>query len=166
MRLQMSSKDLVPSHNSHSRLFMSSSGRRNSLGARNILARRPSKRRNRFGCLMTMKRPVTPSNSGWGPVAPLRPHQTGRRTGYDSSSSSFIVNPQMSMPRVHPSKDSIQAIPVKAQRRIKSSRSVKFRRYHVATPRIEHADINNHHPSGIYLAEPSPSLGCRLKSRL
>ena len=58
----------------------------------------------------------------------------------------------------------MQAIPVKAQNLIKSSRSVKFRRYHVVTPRIEQADISNHHPSGMARATTSPSLGCRLKS--
>ena len=68
------------------------------------------------------------------------------------------------MVSVQPSKESMQAIPVKAQTRIKSSRSVKFRRYHVATPSTEQADISNHHPSGMVRATASTSLGCRLKS--
>ena len=67
------------------------------------------------------------------------------------------------MDRVHPSKDSMQAIPVNAKRRIKSSRSLKFRVYHVATPRIEHAAINSHHPPGMYRAEPSPLIGMSLE---
>ena len=69
------------------------------------------------------------------------------------------------MVSVQPSKDSIHAIPVNAHNRIKSSRSVKFLRYHVATPRIEQADISNHQPSGMAGHTTSPSLGCRLKSQ-
>ena len=70
------------------------------------------------------------------------------------------------MESVQPSKESMHAIPVNAQRRIRSSLSVKFLRYHVATPRIEQADISNHQPSGMVGATTSPSLGCRLKSQL
>ena len=70
------------------------------------------------------------------------------------------------MVSVQPSKESMHAIPVNAQRRIRSSLSVKFLRYHVATPRIEQADISNHQPSGMVGATTSPSLGCRLKSQL
>jgi hypothetical protein len=44
----------------------------------------------------------------------------------------------------------MQEIPVKAKSRIKSSRSLKFRMYHVATPSIEQAAINSHHPPGMY----------------
>ena len=162
MSSQISSKERVPSHNSHRRLFKSSNGRRNSLGAPNMRASNPSNRRKRLGWRMTMNRPVTPSNSGWGPAAPLRPHQTGRRTGYEPSSS-FIDIPQMSIDNVHPRRDSIHAIPVNAQRRINSSRSVKFRRYHVATPRIEQADISNHQPSGMVCAEPFPLIAMSLE---
>ena len=57
-------------------------------------------------------------------------------------------------------------VTITANRRIKSSRSVKFRMYHVATPRIEQAAIMSHHPPGMHCAAPSPSLGCRLKTGL
>ena len=69
------------------------------------------------------------------------------------------------MDSVQPRRDSIQAMPVNAQSRIKSSRSEKFLRYQVLTPRIEQADNSNHQPSGMLWATASPSLRCRLKSR-
>lgn len=68
----------------------------------------------------------------------------------------------MSIVNVQPSRDIIQAIPAKAQNRIKSSLSVKFLRYHVETPRIEQADMSSHHPSGMDGATPSPLIGMSL----
>ena len=158
--MQISSNVRDPSHNSQSRLFMSSNGRRSSLGARIILASNPSNLLNFLGCLITMNRPVTPSKSGCGPAAPRRPHHTGSRTGKEPSNSSKLT-PHKSKVHVHTTKEIIHAIPENALRRTNSSLSVKLRRYHVATPSIEQMDSNNHHAPGILAAVTSPSRHCR-----
>lgn len=92
----------LPSANSHNMLFISSNGRRNSVGALRRDAIFPSIRPNCLGILRTIRRPLTPRREGSLFTSPVLAHQTGVLHGYWATNGWFSIPASPSM--VSPSK--------------------------------------------------------------
>ena len=140
----------LPSANSHNMLFISSNGRRNSVGARRRDAIFPSIRPNCLGILSTTRRPLTPLKAGSLLTSPVLAHQTGVLHGYWSTSGWFSMPASSSM--VSPSK--FNPCPhEQRQHRCRAQKGNGSRRLHtlskMAKVPCSHATSSHNKPQGV-----------------